>query len=113
MPPKDAFKAIRAHCLSKSDAVEDYPWGDVVWKAGRKIFAIGADGSHRFTIKSSLDKQAALVMHPAVEVARYVGRFGWITIAVTNRETLALAKQLINDGYKSLRPSSMRRESSE
>ena len=43
---------IRAYCLDLPDAWEDYPWGDIVYKIGTKMFASlgGDDGSTSVTV---------------------------------------------------------------
>lgn len=94
------LEAIRAHCLQKSGAWEDNPWGDTVWKVGKKMFCAG--GGKSVTVKSTLDKQAALVMHPNIEVAAYVGRYGWVSISIDDQETLELALELIDESYESV-----------
>ena len=100
MTPTAAFEAIRDHCRAKPDSVEEYPWGETVWKVRGKVFCFG--GEWGFTVKSTLDKQEALVMHPAISVAKYVGRYGWVTVQVSDEDTLDLAKELIDESYDSL-----------
>jgi len=100
LSPELAFNELRAYCLAKEGAVEDYPWGDVVWKVKGKLFAAGGDKSARFTVKNTPDKQSVLTMHPQISVAAYVGRYGWVTIEVNERETLELAKDLIDESYE-------------
>lgn len=97
------FEQIRDHCMGKAGAVEEYPWGAVVWKVGRKVFVIGDLGGNAFTVKSTPADQAVLTQHPAVEVASYVGRFGWVTVTVMGRDTLDLAKCLIDLSYDMVR----------
>lgn len=95
----DPFETVRAHCLAKPGAVQDEPWpGDHAWKVGGKIFAMG--GSEKFSVKSTLDKQAVLVQHPSISVASYVGRFGWVSIHVTDEDTLGLTLDLIDESYE-------------
>jgi predicted DNA-binding protein (MmcQ/YjbR family) len=96
------YARIRKHCLAKPDAVEEYPWGDVIWKVRKKIFAGSSDGSNRVTVKATLEEQARLIEHPEIEVASYVGRFGWVTIAIKNKKMLALALELIDASYESV-----------
>lgn len=96
------FNEIRAYCLAKPDATEDYPWGEVVWKHKGKVFTFGGEKSARFTIKSTPDKQAALIMHPQISVAAYVGRFGWVTVEVNDEDTLQIVKDLIDESYDSI-----------
>lgn len=95
----DFFEAVRKHCLSKPHAVQDEPWpGDIAWKVGGKIFAMwGSNGSA--CVKSTLDKQAALIQHPHISVASYVGRFGWVTIELPDKDMLDLTLDLIDESY--------------
>ena len=93
------FKAIQRHCLAKAGAVEDYPWGDVVWKVNGKIFASGCDSTNEFTVKATPDEQRRLIRDRAIKVAAYVGRFGWVTVTVSDARTLKLAKTLIGRSY--------------
>src|SRR5262245_48298005 len=99
---KEVWNRIRAYCLAKESAVEEYPWGDVVWKVGGKMFAASAEGSNCVTVKASLDEQALLVQHPAIEAAHYVGRFGWVTITIADKATLTLAQELIDNSYAAI-----------
>ena len=86
--------------MAFADAVEDYPWeGHVGWKVKGKLFAIGGEESNQVTVKSTLDKQAALIHMDGIEKAAYVGRFGWVTITIANDQTLDLAKGLIDESY--------------
>jgi predicted DNA-binding protein (MmcQ/YjbR family) len=100
---KKVFEKIRAYCLSKESSVEEYPWGDVVWKVSGKMFAAGSEGQNSVTVKSTLDEQAVLVQHPAIEAAAYVGRFGWVTIHISDEATLKLAQHLIDGSYDAIR----------
>jgi len=102
LTPKQVFKNIQKYCLDKPGATEHYQWGDVVWKFKSKGFTFSSENSARFTIKSTLHKQAALIMHPQICVAPYVGRFGWVTIEVIDEDTLQIAKDLIDESYDSL-----------
>ena len=104
MTKDEVYARVREYCRAKPGATEEYPWGDVVWKVGGKIFAGSSDGSHRVTVKSTPDEQAHLVEHPAIEVAKYVGRYGWVTIEVRSKATLQLALELIDASYASTAP---------
>lgn len=97
------FDAFRSHSMAKEGAVEEYPWGHVVWKVRGKMFAVGTENLGRLTVKSTLEKQAALVQHPSIEVASHVGRFGWVTITAEDRDTLDLALELIDESYEAVR----------
>ncbi|HSI72269.1 MAG TPA: MmcQ/YjbR family DNA-binding protein [Fimbriimonas sp.] len=85
--------------MAKEHVTEEYPWGDTCWKVKGKMFACtGGDGRH-VTVKSTLDKQQALVQHPNIEVAAYVGRYGWVRIEIVDDEVLELARDLIDESY--------------
>src|SRR5689334_11549804 len=99
MTPNDAFIELRKHCLSFPDAMEDHPWEHVGWKIKGKLFAIGGEGSNVVTVKSTLDKQAALTQLPFIEKSAYVGRFGWVTITIEDEASLDLAKELIEESF--------------
>ena len=99
------YAQMRDHCMSLHEqVVEEYPWQDVAWKIGGKAFVFGSPGGNRFTIKATKDQQQALVQLPGVEVAAYVGRFGWITIEVDTGEQLDLAKNLAEEAFRQVRP---------
>ena len=86
--------------MAFAGAVEDYPWeGHVGWKVKGKLFAIGGEESNQVTVKSTLDKQAALVELEGVEKAAYVGRFGWVTVTISDETSLDLARGLIDESY--------------
>ena len=104
MTKDEAYARVRDYCLAKEGATEEYPWGDVIWKIRGKIFAGSSDGSNQVTVKATPAEQATLIEHPAIEVAKYVGRFGWVTITIKSKKTLALAFDLIDRSYGSLAP---------
>jgi predicted DNA-binding protein (MmcQ/YjbR family) len=104
LTPEEVYSKVRAHCLAKEGAVEEYPWDDVAWKVGGKMFACGSDQSAGLTVKSTLEKQAVLIQHPNITVAAYVGRYGWVHIAIPDEETLDLALELIDESYDQIRP---------
>jgi predicted DNA-binding protein (MmcQ/YjbR family) len=99
MSPKEAFAAIQSHCLSKDGAVEDYPWEDVGWKVKGKLYCIGSKDNNVFSVKSTVDKQQALIQHPHISVAAYVGRYGWVTIEIMDEADCELALELIDESY--------------
>jgi len=102
LAPSEVFAELRAYCLAKAGAVEEYPWGDTVWKVKGKLFAGGHKDTAHFTVKATPADQTLLIQHPAISVAQYVGRFGWVTIHVTDAQTRDLAKELIDDSYASI-----------
>lgn len=93
------LEKLREKSLSLPGAVEDYPWGDIVWKVGGKMFAATGPSGTSLTVKATLDQQSALIQLPHVSVAKYVGKYGWVTIDLADDETLAFALDLIDESY--------------
>jgi len=57
--------------MAKPGAIEDMPWpDDTAWKFKGKIFAMS--GGESVTVKSTPERQAVLIMHPAISKAAYV-----------------------------------------
>lgn len=93
-----AFDKIRAYCLAKPGAFEDEPWpGDKAFKVNGKIFAMS--GGESLTVKSTVEKQEVLILHPHIRKAAYVGRFGWVTIELVE-DMLDMAFELIDESYE-------------
>ena len=106
LPDVRYVRDLQQHCLSFDGAWEDYPWGDVVFKVGTKMFAaLGAMGSTaHVTVKATLDDQDVLVQQPHIEKAAYVGRYGWGSVAIANKTQLDQAKTLIAESYALVAP---------
>jgi predicted DNA-binding protein (MmcQ/YjbR family) len=102
--PAEILPQIRAVCMVLPEATEDYPWGHTAWKVNGKLFAIGDENSNRLTVKATFDEQAALIQHPQIEKAAYVGRHGWVTITINEPSTLELAMDLIGRSFELVAP---------
>ena len=77
------FDDVRRIALGQPETEEVLTWGtDVTFRVRSKIFAIGADGSDRASIKSTPLVQADLIERDpqTFASAAYVGRFGWVTV---------------------------------
>lgn len=85
----DGLEAVRSVALAIPGAWEDHPWGEApVFKNARgKIFVFcGLDRTAGFSATVKLppgEGEEALAL-PFVSVARYVGRYGWVTVRVSN-----------------------------
>ncbi len=106
MEQGSAIAQIKRHCLAKPDAYEDHPWGETVYRIPpkAKIFCFCGAESAVITVKSTLEKQSALILHPNIEVAAYVGRHGWVTVHLREPEMLELALDLIDESYELIAP---------
>lgn len=79
------WAAARAFGLGLPGAWEDFPWGENVAKAGKKIFAfLGEPGraEPRFTVKLTDEELHAHALSiPGAEPAGYgLGKSGWVTV---------------------------------
>jgi len=94
-------KAMYDHCAAKPGALEDHPWGETVFKVSGRVFAfLGGLDRGGVTVKVPPEELDVLLEHPRIERARYVGRFGWVSVTVADDETLDLVRGLIDDSYE-------------
>ena len=93
---------IRALALSFPETYEDAPWGYPVFKVGdNKMFA-GMSDEHAalsLTVKLTPEEREIALHMPYVAVARYVGRYGWVTAQVTDEESLENALEWLRESY--------------
>lgn len=103
MRNRRAFERIRALALSFPEAYEDRPWGDFpVFKVPpNKVFAMlwEDDAAAHVTLKVTPEEREVAALLPFVSTARYVGRYGWITAAVTDDESLEAALEWLRESY--------------
>jgi predicted DNA-binding protein (MmcQ/YjbR family) len=102
---------IRELALSFPETYEDSPWGHPVFKVGdNKMFAAmssGVDGV-TLTVKLTPEEREIALHFPHVSVARYVGRYGWVTAAVSDDESLETALEWLRESYWLKAPARLR-----
>jgi predicted DNA-binding protein (MmcQ/YjbR family) len=102
---------IRELALSFPETYEDSPWGHPVFKVGdNKMFAAMSDGEDRvsLTVKLTPEEREIALHFPHVHVARYVGRYGWVTAEVSDEETLESALEWLRESYWLKAPARLR-----
>ncbi|TMM24054.1 MAG: MmcQ/YjbR family DNA-binding protein [Actinobacteria bacterium] len=94
---------IRDLALGFPEAYEDRPWGDFpVYKVGEnKVFgwAVTREGSVDVTVKLTQEEREIAHLLPYVRTASHVGRYGWITAAVSDEESLEAALEWLRESY--------------
>jgi predicted DNA-binding protein (MmcQ/YjbR family) len=110
--PTELAARIRELALSFPQAYEDAPWGHPVFKvADNRMFAtMSAEGEDvlRVTVKLTAEEREIAMLLPFVSVARYVGRYGWVTAEVTDEETLEAALEWVRESYWLKAPAELR-----
>jgi len=99
MPDVEAsahHRALRLYCAAVPGAVERRRFRETLYTARGRVFAfLGSSGRPAVTVRARPEDRAALLRLPAVRRARWVGWLGWITVSVSNEESLELARVLI------------------
>ena len=106
------FEDVRSIALRLPEVEEKLTWEtDITFRVRDKIFAIGADGSDRISLKASLDQQADLIDFDPETFgkAAYVGRFGWVTVRLERVDPEMLEK-LLRDAWRATAPKKLRAE---
>jgi predicted DNA-binding protein (MmcQ/YjbR family) len=103
---------IRALALSFPETYEDSPWGHPVFKVGdNKMFAAmsNEDDPVTLTVKLTAEEREIALHFAYVSVARYVGRYGWVSAHVTDEESLENALEWLRESYWLKAPTRLRR----
>ena len=103
---------IRELALSFPETYEDHPWGDFpVFKVGaNKVFAwlTIEPKAVELTLKLTAEEREVAHLLPWVSVARYVGRYGWVTATVTDEDSLGAALEWVRESYWLKAPAALR-----
>ena len=82
MKPAAALKALMKHAAAKPGAWEDHPWGETVYKIGKKVFVFLGKGEESYGMSCKLPDsgEAAVTMFGWAEPTGYgLGKSGWVT----------------------------------
>jgi predicted DNA-binding protein (MmcQ/YjbR family) len=110
MKPSLAWKALKKHAMAKPGAWEDHPWGEPVYKCGKKIFAFvgfSDEGQYSLTCKLPDSSEAALSMFGWATPTGYgLGKSGWVTASFETKDDVPkdLLLQWIDESYTAVAP---------
>ena len=96
----DISAIIQNYCFAFDDTRSDLLRKKVTYKVNARIFVmIASENPLVLTVKSVPERNKILLEHPNISTASYMGRFGWISIRVSDPNSLELAKDLIKQSY--------------
>ena len=102
---------IRGLALSFPRTYEDAPWGFPVFKVGdNRLFAwmIEERDAVHVTVKLTAEEREVTAYLPWVRRASHLGRYGWVTAAVSDEETLAATLEWLRESYWLKAPADVR-----
>jgi predicted DNA-binding protein (MmcQ/YjbR family) len=102
---------IRELALSFPETYEDSPWGHPVFKVAdnRMFAALSNEAPLQLTVKLTAEEREIAMLLPYVSIARYVGRYGWITAEVADEESLEAALEWLRESYWLKAPPALRK----
>jgi predicted DNA-binding protein (MmcQ/YjbR family) len=109
MKPAAAWKALKKHAAAKPGAWEDHPWGETVYKVGKKVFVFlgHADYGYGMSRKLADSGEAAVTMFSWAEPTGYgLGKSGWVSARFEKSQDVPvdLLKQWIDESYAAIAP---------
>jgi predicted DNA-binding protein (MmcQ/YjbR family) len=100
--------AVRAFAAGLPEAWEDHPWGESVYKVGKKVFVffgvLGTDAGLRFTVKLRDSHEEALAFEWVVPAGYGLDRGGWVTCAAPDDAPPEMLTGWIVESYRLVAP---------
>ena len=105
MTPTDAARSFAA---GLPEAWEDHPWGESVYKVGKKVFVffgiLDAAEGLRLTVKLRDAHEEAMAFDWAVPAGYGLDRGGWVTCTVPDDAPLEMITGWIEESYRLVAP---------
>jgi predicted DNA-binding protein (MmcQ/YjbR family) len=100
--------AVRAFAASLPEAWEDHPWGESVYKVGKKVFVFfGEDGPERpfgLTVKLPTSMAHALALPWVVPAGYGLDRGGWVSATPPDDIPVDLIAEWVEESYRAVAP---------
>jgi predicted DNA-binding protein (MmcQ/YjbR family) len=100
--------AARAFAAGLPEAWEDHPWGESVYKVGKKVFVffgiLAADAGLRFTVKLRDSHEEAMAFEWVVPAGYGLDRGGWVTGVAPDDAPVEMITGWIEESYRSVAP---------
>jgi hypothetical protein len=100
------FEDFAARALALPQAHRQITWGsEHTFRVGEKIFAMGAPEGAHVSLKASKEDQAELIAAApgTFSFAPYVGRFGWVRVALAAVDPDELS-ELLTEAWRRTAP---------
>lgn len=96
---------LRAICATLPGTEEDVKWGDdLCFCVGKKMYAVTHLESPEITVKLDGPESAAIwTQRDGIALAKYVGRFHWVTVEPDAAISELELEALIRDSYALIR----------
>jgi predicted DNA-binding protein (MmcQ/YjbR family) len=102
------IESVRALAAALPDAWEDHPWGESVFKVGKKVFIffgmLEPGEPLRFTVKLPTSGSQALAMPWVVPAGYGLDRGGWVTATPPEDVPFDLVAEWIEESYRAVAP---------
>ena len=100
--------AVRAFAASLPEAWEDHPWGESVYKVGKKVFVffgvLDGDQGLRFTVKLRASHEEAMSFEWVVPAGYGLDRGGWVTCVAPDDVPFDMVIGWIEESYRIVAP---------
>ena len=94
---------LRAYCAAKPFVVEIRIGRETFFRGRGGVFAfMGTPRRPAVTVRVPTAERGPLLRHPSVMRARWIGWLGWLTVTVSDRDSLDLAMQLVDRSYEAV-----------
>ena len=99
---------MRVFAAGLPEAWEDHPWGESVFKVGKKVFVFfgGAEGDPglRFTVKLRDSHEEAMAFEWVMPAGYGLDRGGWVTAVAPEDVPLDMITAWIEESYRAVAP---------
>jgi len=96
------LKTLRKHCLRLPESREARQFGNPVWQAGKRTFALARHDGERLTLCFwvGVHRQGLLSADPRYRIPPYMGHNGWISLDVSAHCDWAEIEALMLESYR-------------
>lgn len=99
------IERVREHCLSKTGATEEFPFGPdvLVFKVGGKMFALTNLEAYPSTFNAKCDPERAIELrarYPAVVPGWHMSKKHWNTVTLDGSLSADLIIELLDHSYE-------------